>query len=389
MVKTYDVVFDKKKSKGIYGISLVHDPAIKSMFIALGENGKETNLGGFKMELATVDEKEFTLIGVALIPEQVIPRSQDGKDFNIKFTKETVRDLAHNFIQKGYQGNSSIGHGDPITGVSVVEMWLVKDPKNDTANAYGLPKEDIVEGAMIVKMKCDNKEIYQDALDGKIQGFSIDALVNLKEVNLKSEINMSNQILEAIKELGVSLNLGKEKPKEKEIEVALGSIKTADGEVTIEYEGEDLAEGIAIWIAAEDDAKIAIPVGEHALEDGRILVVTEEGKVGSVKEVEEEKPQEPAPVEAEAETKTETSKSEAEAIVNSIKSVLVKYSEDFDAKLKKVDDKLIELSKENGDLKVLLSETPADKKITLAAGNKNIAKQTAYSKFRDHNKKFK
>ena len=40
-------------------------------------------------------------------------------------------------------------------------------------------------------MKCDNKEVYQDALDGKIKGFSIDAFLKLKEVNLKSNINMS------------------------------------------------------------------------------------------------------------------------------------------------------------------------------------------------------
>ena len=58
-----------------------------------------------------------------------------------------------------------------------MQSWVVKDPKNDTANAYGLPKEDIKEGSWIVLYKCDNKEIYNKAINGEIKGFSIDGFI--------------------------------------------------------------------------------------------------------------------------------------------------------------------------------------------------------------------
>jgi hypothetical protein len=90
-MKTYKVLFDKLKNKGVYGISLVHDPAMESMFIALNKDNKETNLKGFEMKLAEIDEKEFTLLGVALIPDKEIYRNQGGQEFNITFPKEISR----------------------------------------------------------------------------------------------------------------------------------------------------------------------------------------------------------------------------------------------------------------------------------------------------------
>ena len=48
-------------------------------------------------------------------------------------------------------------------------------------------------------MKVDSDEIWNNFVKtGKVQGFSIDAMLELKEVNFKSELNMSNQIVEAI-----------------------------------------------------------------------------------------------------------------------------------------------------------------------------------------------
>jgi hypothetical protein len=386
-MKTYKVLFDKLKNKGVYGISLVHDPAMESMFIALNKDNKETNLKGFEMKLAEIDEKEFTLLGVALIPDKEIYRNQGGQEFNITFPKETVKDVAHNFIQMGYQKNSSVEHGEEISGVSIVEAWLVKDPKNDTANAYKLPKEDIVEGAWVVKMKCDNKEIYQDALDGNIQGFSIDAFVNLEEINLKSDKKMSAKLVEMIKELpekiALALNLNKEEEKKDE-EIKLGSVNSADGTVEIMFDGEQLQAGSTVSAVDAEGGNVPLPVGEYELEGGLILVVTEVGVAAEVKEA--------APVdEAPIEENLESDENVADALDKAIQSILIKYDKNVDLKITDLRTELkADFKKENDSLKkeneTLKAEVLELQKQPAAKPIKTAPTQVDYSKLSNREK---
>jgi len=63
---------------------------------------------------------------------------------------------------------------------------------------------------------------------------------------------------------------------------SFGTIKTADGELELKYEGEELAEGLALFVVTAD-GDIAAPDGEHMLEGG-ITVVTKDGKIESILE---------------------------------------------------------------------------------------------------------
>lgn len=93
------------------------------------------------------------------------------------------------------------------------------------------------------------------------------------------------------------------------MEVKLEQMKLGDG-VTV-LEAEMFEAGNEVFVVTEDEQKIALPVGEYELEDGRILVVVEEGIIAEIKEVkeEEEMPEAPAeevPTEAKEEVKAET-----------------------------------------------------------------------------------
>lgn len=65
---------------------------------------------------------------------------------------------------------------------------------------------------------------------------------------------------------------------------SFGEIKTADGELTLKYEGEELAQGLAVFVVTAD-GEVAAPDGEHALEGG-ITIVTKDGKIEAIKETE-------------------------------------------------------------------------------------------------------
>ena len=85
------------------------------------------------------------------------------------------------------------------------------------------------------------------------------------------------------------------------MDIKLESMKLEDG-VTI-VEAEQFAPDFSIGIVTEEGV-VAMPVGEYVLEDGKIIVVAQEGIIAEVKEaevVEEEAPM----VEEEVEAKTE------------------------------------------------------------------------------------
>tara|TARA_R110001599_G_scaffold60545_1_gene168219 strand:- start:6 stop:608 length:603 start_codon:yes stop_codon:yes gene_type:complete len=97
----------------------------------------------------------------------------------------------------------------------------------------------------------------------------------------------SNNVIEKIKDV---LNLNEEVKLEQQA-LENGTVLEAD---SFEADSE-------VFIVTEDE-RVAVPVGEYQLEDGRILVVAEEGIISEVKEAGEEEVEE---VEAEEEEKEE------------------------------------------------------------------------------------
>jgi hypothetical protein len=63
-----------------------------------------------------------------------------------------------------------------------------------------------------------------------------------------------------------------------------------------------------VFIVTEDEQKIPVPVGEYELEDGRILVVVEEGIISELKEKADEVEEEVIEEEAKAKKVTKKTK---------------------------------------------------------------------------------
>ena len=109
-------------------------------------------------------------------------------------------------------------------------------------------------------------------------------------------------------------------------EIKLESMKLENG-TTIEAEAFEPNQ--EVFIVTEEDEKIAMPIGEYTLEDGRILVVAEEGIIAEMREEEEEAPaQEEAPETEEVEQAEETeemsyaTKEELSAAVEEMKAMI-------------------------------------------------------------------
>jgi hypothetical protein len=143
----------------------------------------------------------------------------------------------------------------------------------------------------------------------------------------------TNQILNKVREL-----LG--------MEVKLETMKLDDNITVIE--AESFEAGMEVVVVTEDEQKIPLPVGSYNLEDGRVLVVAEEGIIAEVKEKEEEAPEVEieveVPAEEEATKEEEMSVEPTQTIKKTIESVV---KETFFAEMEA-------LKKENEELKAKL-----------------------------------
>lgn len=97
------------------------------------------------------------------------------------------------------------------------------------------------------------------------------------------------------------------------LEIKLEQMKLENGTI---LEAEAFEAGAEIFIVNEED-RIAVPMGEYMLEDGKVLIIAEDGIIGEIKDAEEAPAEEAAPeaeVEVEAEAETSTPKKVVESI---------------------------------------------------------------------------
>jgi hypothetical protein len=86
-------------------------------------------------------------------------------------------------------------------------------------------------------------------------------------------------------------------------------------------EAESFEAGNEVFVISGDD-RVAAPVGEHLLEDGRVLVITEEGVIAEIKEAAAEAEEVEVEVEAAVSTELAEEVEEAPAVVAIIEKVL-------------------------------------------------------------------
>jgi hypothetical protein len=165
MEKIIELIIDEENDvSGIEAISLVENPAIEEEFIALKEH-KE-------VKLAEVDSEKRILMGAALIPNKKIYRDGgESDDYFIYFSEDTVRKASELFFIKGNQNNSTFEHSFELDGMSVVESWLIENPKKDKATNYGF---DLPKGTWMVSMKVLNDDVWKAVKQGEVKGFSIE-----------------------------------------------------------------------------------------------------------------------------------------------------------------------------------------------------------------------
>lgn len=166
---TIELLIDEENDKpGVFAISLVDAPAIESNFVALNSH---------KVEMKVVDEEKRIVLGLALIPDKKIYRNNKGYEYNITFSKDTVRKASELYLANLRANNTTVDHKMLVDGVSLSESWIVEDPNKDKTALYGI---EAPIGAWAVSMKVNNNDVWNDVKQGKYLGFSIEGIFDEK-----------------------------------------------------------------------------------------------------------------------------------------------------------------------------------------------------------------
>ena len=165
----------------------------------------------------------------------------------------------------------------------------------------------------------------------------------------------ASEIVDSIKEV-LGMELAEVKVELEERELDNGTKITAD----------KFEEGESVFILTEsgdEEEKIALPVGNYEMNDGTVLVVTEEGKIGELREASDEVPQKE---EAEKEEMNEEEKMDEEddmmrdmmGRIQNLEDAIADLKSDKESRNAKEDEMY---SKEKKDEKVEASKVDSNK----------------------------
>jgi len=342
-MKLYELILSDEEVQGIDAISVVGSPAMESQFIMLSEEKK--------VSFAKIDNEKQILLGVAMIPEKKIYRidPDTNEEFNVFFSKETIKRASELYLKKGNQSNANLEHSKLALSGTIVESWIVEDVEKDKTALYGI---DAPIGSWVVAMKIEDKEQWKLCKENGT-GFSIEGMFNEKVILNKVDMDLKQLKDELVSEFKAMFAK----------EVKLAEWKTEDGSITLVTETEVPAIGGTISIMTPD-GNVPAPIGDYILNDGTTISVVEIGVIGELST----KAEEQSPTE---EMNKANAVPDVAELKNAISSMLIKFNEDLNVRFTAIETKLSKQEEENKTLKTELSTTPAVAKTTVAPVEKN------------------
>ena len=158
----------------------------------LGSIGEKFLNYSFKV----MNEEKRIISGALMIPNELIYRNNErfGEHY-VKFSPETIQQIAIKLSKKGYQNNVNLMHDSKqvVEGVTMFEMFI-SDSSRGIMPMKGF--EDLPDGSLFASYYVENEEVWKEIKQGKYRGFSVEGLFDYVEPMSKEE-----ELLEKIKSL--------------------------------------------------------------------------------------------------------------------------------------------------------------------------------------------
>ena len=176
-IKKYKVAVDSET----YAISLVNEPAIEETLVAL-EKQKE-------IQVQLANEEKHMVYSAVLIPDKPIyRRNEDGDEFYVEFTKESIEKMSQQFFKDYRQDAITLDHETNASDITVVESWIKSDLHKDKSVALGL-NEQLPVGTWFCGMKVNQIDAWERIKNHELNGFSVESLIRLEEFSKEDKID--------------------------------------------------------------------------------------------------------------------------------------------------------------------------------------------------------
>jgi hypothetical protein len=243
---TYRIIVNQDDSEtGVYGISLVDEPAIEVDWIKLQKELQDI--------LFSANKDKQMLFGPLLIPDKLIlRRAQNGDLYNIMFDKDTIQTIADKYNESGDNKAFNFQHSNKQVDAVLLQNWITGSADKSQDYGFSLP-----EGSWFGGVKVKDESFWMNEVKSeKVKGFSI-------EIKAETELIKMTSIIE-----------------DKNKNIKLMEIKTNEG-VTLYYDGE-VAVGTVLF--TDDAMSVFAPEGAHMLEDKRVITLDGAGTILSIAE---------------------------------------------------------------------------------------------------------
>ena len=179
---TIDPEYSDGEELGIEQIAFTSTPAIITKGLAFDEHKK----------LFFSDDLKYRVVAPAMIPMEIYRNDENGDEYYVQFSVETIENIHSNFMQDLSNRNVfNLEHDtDKTVPAYVLEAWIVEDPKKDKAySSYGI---EVPKGTLMVTAQVTDKDYYNELVKNEQIGFSIEGFLGLK---LSKQLNKYNMKL--------------------------------------------------------------------------------------------------------------------------------------------------------------------------------------------------
>lgn len=199
----YELRINEDNESFVDAIAMVESPAIESDFLAFSKEQE-------RLLFSTNDEK-MELLGAAMVPDmKIYRRDKNGSEYNVFFSKDTIRQISQVFMKRGFQTNMNLDHTTTPAKSFIFQSYIVDESKGMTS-PKGL---DLPDGTWVVGVKVTDPQVWNDVKSGKVKGFSVEGLFEFFEPSVNTT-QSEDEVMNALKELNHYIQIIKKNRSQK------------------------------------------------------------------------------------------------------------------------------------------------------------------------------
>jgi hypothetical protein len=143
-----------------------------------------------QQNFAISNEDKRIISGPLMIAEKPIYRNDDQGEYYIKFSAETIKQIAIKYAKKGFQNNVNLMHdsGAVVSGLTLFESFIC-DTERGIMPMQGF--EDLPNGSWFGSFYVENDAVWNDVKAGKFKGFSVEGLFKYKPTQTEMTAEMA------------------------------------------------------------------------------------------------------------------------------------------------------------------------------------------------------